>query len=628
MPTADELARARSALLAQGFGAPPPASLIPGLAPPSAPMAPQAHMPPPPMPGFDPRAMAAPMAPAAPRPMITQEQIEAEEARLAREKSLHAPGAATAATPAAARLILQAQKDEAGKPKIYGPPPEANENERRVYTTKPIEMTGKAPAARGGGGGGGGTNPIAALTAARKGDEKTILGTYDAEKQSIDDATRGAAIQTSERADAMERLAREQETRAAEEAAYQRDYEGVRAQYMDESNKLTQEIRESKVDPNRLFSSKSDAGSFATAIALAIGGAAGGMLQAVKGGENTFVAQLNRTIDRDIAAQETAIRNKKDALGAKQNLFAQLRQSHNDSATARLQTKNAMLESAKTTIEAQSIRLGTPEHLANGQRAMTLIERQQADLKRQIDAAAEAGAIKQAQAAAGARAAEEERRFKRGVELQKLANEGRKLDIEEAKETGGKLGEKFVATDHIVDAQGNKIPTGYVARSAEVAQKRTDGLTAAKKVSQLYQDAIDEREQQGKLGRLTSRNEGSIVGTPEWKTRNTARRNAILLAKKEIDHLGALSGSDRELEDPGDMNAMDLIGDSTTDRLRAQKKIVDDAIKTETEQEGGARYAKQIGPNGREVLVPLGALNAPVNDRAVQRLNPDGSPRR
>jgi hypothetical protein len=272
-------------------------------------------------------------------------------------------------------------------------------------------------------------------------------------------------------------------------------------------------------------------------------------------------------------------------------------------------------------MEAEAKRLGNPVAAANAERGINAIDRQQASVQLDIDKAERDASIRAQAAAAAARAAAEERNFKRGVELEKLRIENRKVDVDEAKESGGaKLGERFVATGQ--DA-ATGAATGYLARNGKVAEERTNGLAASKKAVQLIDQILALRDEQGKLGRFTSRGDGSFLGTPKWKTEAKGAAAELQLQLKEINKLGAVSeGFDAttlERLAPGNVTALDALGDETNDKLRAARARILSNAQNEGAQEAGTQVAKQVGPDGREVYVPLGRVQAPTNARAVPR---------
>ena len=339
---------------------------------------------------------------------------------------------------------------------------------------------------------------------------------------------------------------------------------------------------------------------------------------------NDFVDTINRNIDRDISAQEGQIANEKTAIGERQNLYGQMIASHKDSTLARAQTKNAMWEAAKVQLDAEATRLGTDVARANADRGIGLIGRKQIELQRDLDAAEEQAAARAAAARAAAAAAREKMLFERGVKLEELRQGNRKIDIDEAKEGGG--GGRFVATgnDPVTGA-----PTGYVARDKESAGKQADGIAATSQVIDAAKRILARREEQGKLGRFTSRGDGSPLGTPKWKTENNVDAALMKAQANKALGLGTMDAGTAPILDAlaGNPNQMDVLGDEQNDKLRAFIAANERNLDIAKRGTAGQLAEKRIDERGREVIVPSGRQLAPANPRAVQRYNGDGTPK-
>lgn len=523
------------------------------------------------------------------------------------------------------------------------PPNERSEGKAAAPVPGGASVEAARQALAGRGGGGGGASPISKLQSTVKADEQRILGTYATEKEAMDKASRAEQMQTDDAAQRMKGMANDVEARAAEEAGYQRDYEEQRNAFRAQTQQLTEEIRTSKIDPQRLYG----APKFGSAIAIAIGGAVAGMFQAMKGGDNQFVSAINRNIDLDIQAQQSAIDNKKSAVQARNTLYGQLVASHQDAALARLQTKNAMLEAAKMQLDAEAKRLGNPIAAANAERAINAVDRQQAEIQRSIDVAERDAAIRAQAAAAAARAAAEERNFRRGVELEKLRQDNRKLDIEEMKETGGgKPGERFVATG--TDPKSGA-PVGFMARNGEVAKNVTEQLAALTQQRELVQQAIAIRDKEGALGRTVDRGiaqsalegVGNLavpfgqqlgvgkalapnLGTPEWRQKAGQIGEQLKVGFIKANQLGTLDKGTQEVGERviGDLTSRDTFNDDATNRARAYQENLDRQIRTLQKAQAGTQVAKVVGPDGRETYVPIGQAEGPDNKRTVPRGEP------
>ena len=456
----------------------------------------------------------------------------------------------------------------------------------------------------------------------RRADEAAYLATFGAERTAAREANDASLVVRDENAQATARLARQQEELAANEAAFQRDEAEARATYRAQTQRQVDEVREMKVDPGRYYR---DANSW-TGVLTAVGGALAGALSGFQGrGDNAFVDIINKNIDRDINAQVQAIGQKNASIADRNSLYGQLVASHKDETLARAQTRMAMLESARTHAESEAQRLGTVEAQKRFEVLDTQLARTQEQAKAAVDGAEEQAAIRKAQAEAQARAAwaaaqaaERRQRFKDGLELEDRRLKEKQIDLEHG-DGSSKPNSKnatFVAVGK--DEKGN--PIGFHARDVETAKKRTEDLKNGRALLKMYDQIINNREQEGKLGRVTSRGEGSFLGTPKWKTDNAVVAKKILLTEKNIDQLGALSGSDMELESLGDVNANDALGDTTTDRLKMRRKLVEENLKLAEQGEAGSRSRKVVGADGRPTFVPLeGPANAPNNPKTVQR---------
>ena len=456
----------------------------------------------------------------------------------------------------------------------------------------------------------------------RKRDEQGYLATFDDEREAAGRLSEAQQVRLDEQAQAKAREARLMEEQAANEAAFQRDEADARAAYRAQTQRQVDEVREMKVDPGRYYR---DANSW-TGVLTAVGGALAGALSGFQGrSDNAFVDIINKNIDRDINAQVQAIGQKNASIADRNSLYAQLVASHKDETLARAQTRMAMLESARTHAESEAMRLGTPEAKARADALDAQLARQQEQAKAAVDGAEEQAAIRKAQALAAARgaaAAAAERRADKarefGLKLEEQRLKEKQIDLEHGDGSSKPTGKNatFVATGK--DDKGNAI--GFHARDVETAKKRTEDLKNGRALLKMYDQIINNREQEGKLGRVTSRGEGSFLGTPKWKTDNAVVAKKILLTEKNIDQLGALSGSDMELESLGDVNANDALGDTTTDRLRMRRKLVEDNLKLAEQGEAGTRSRKTVGADGRPMFEPLeGPANAPNNPKTVQR---------
>lgn len=454
-------------------------------------------------------------------------------------------------------------------------------------------------------------------------DNAAIAGTFDAEGEAVRkaaDAETAKALAASSR---MEEMANLQARKAREEEKIAADADAERTRYREQTDRLATELREKKIDPSRLYGNQSTA----ERISFAIMGAIGGLHQAAfKSQSNPFLDQLNKNIDRDIAAQVHDLDTQKSVLAERQSIYGQMRAAHGDSALARGQVKAAMLDAAKMQLESEAARIGTPIAQARADQQIAGIDRQAAELRRNNDVAEAQAAQRAAQAAAAARAAAEEKAFQRGTTLEKLRLEDKKIELEHGGKALEKMDERFVQTD--VDS-ATKQPKGYFARNAKVAEEQTEGLAAAQEAVELARRILGRRTKEGAVGRLTSRGEDSPLGTPTWKTANQVDQALMLTKANRAAKLGTLdSGSKPILEamTGKDPNALDLIGNDTDDRLREFISANERFLEIQRNAQAGQQVQKVVKPDGREQYVRLGKANVTSNPRTEQRFGPDGKP--
>lgn len=186
------------------------------------------------------------------------------------------------------------------------------------------------------------------------------------------------------------------------------------ADYSAETQKQIDDVRSKTIDPNRAYS---DTGSKVTAV---LGGVLGGIYQGLNHlSSNPFIDQMNRVIDRDIAAQETDLKTKKEAIGERKGLLAEMRATYKDEALAKIQARNLYYEGAKEELMAQAAQYDSPAIQARADQAITAMTREQTKLD--INEA-----IRKAAAAQAAGAAAEHRRqidFENALKYQHAQNE-------------------------------------------------------------------------------------------------------------------------------------------------------------------------------------------------------------
>lgn len=458
-------------------------------------------------------------------------------------------------------------------------------------------------------------------TQKRRADEQDYLASFGAERAALQRANDAGAVVRDEDAQAEARIARQKEEYAANEASFQRDEAAARDAFRAQTQKQIDEVRNATIDPGRLYR---DSGAL-TGVMVGIGGALAGMSAALnKTDPDAFAKVIQRHIDRDVDAQVRGLAQKNAGIADRNTMYAQLVADNRDAVLSRAQTTAAMLESARGMAAAEAKRLGTPEAQARFEALDAQLARQQAQAKAQVDGAEEQAAARAAQALANARAAaaaaaaaREEKMFQRGVTLEKLRLEGKKIDVDAADKPG--LAGRFVATGQ---DPATKQPTGYIARDVASAKEEQEGITSAQEAIAAARRILAERTAQGTWGRATSRGAGNPLGAAPWVTK-VAVDHGILLAKaNKAMKMGTMdAGTAPILEAVAGKGAADtdLIGDETNDRLREFIAINERFLEIGRQQAAGLQAVKAADASGREVVIPTGKQAAPANEREVKR---------
>lgn len=455
-------------------------------------------------------------------------------------------------------------------------------------------------------GGGGGVAGPRGPSDYEKG-TKALRGTYDEDKG----ATQRGATAEEDRANLIASGAQDIAKQKMDDQAIQQMEAANARQHFDDYSAETQrqidDVRSKRIEPNRAYS---DTGS---AVLAAIGGALGGLYQGInKLSSNPFIDQMNKNIDRDIAAQETDLRTQKEGIGERKGLLAEMRATYKDEALAKLQARNLYYEGAKEELAARAAEYDSPAIQSRADLAITALTREQTKLD--INEAIRKAAA--AQAAGAAAEAMRQRDFENRLKLHHAQTEDRKLDIEEGKtgrEAGKEDNQRFVSTGK--DAQGN--PTGYLEGNAERAKERETATIAAQKLLKQLDRVQAIRNEQGTGGRIASE---AVHGLYDTKAANelAVLESEMTTTAAQAAHLGALSESDRGLMTAKFRN-MNSPGSGADERLDEIRRITQAGLDAESESAAGARATKYVGKDGREHIVVHGTSNAPNNQRAVPR---------
>lgn len=223
-----------------------------------------------------------------------------------------------------------------------------------------------------------------------------MMGAYDAQIGAAHDmgtaqidkahAEAGLYAETSRRMKEDADLARQ------EDATYAKHFDAQ----MSEIQRQMDDVRTRKIQPMSMRSD--DPGLDAIGF---IGAVVGGIYAGLTGKDNPFLAEMNKIIDRQIAADEKNLENEREGVHQKFNLLGQQRQIFQDHRLAREAARNLYYEGLKQDILAEGANQDAKAYKANADEAAADITLLQGGLQKQLaDAAA-----RQSAAAAAARTA-------------------------------------------------------------------------------------------------------------------------------------------------------------------------------------------------------------------------------
>lgn len=240
--------------------------------------------------------------------------------------------------------------------------------------------------------------------------------------------------------------------------------------FIQDSTRMADELAQQKVDPKRLFRDQSTWDK----VQLGAGAAIGGWLAGWRGdGDNKFLDQVNRDIDRDLKAQELELDNKRAALSQRNSILSQMVQTSGNLAAGRTAARAMMLQGVKQHIEGEMLRAGIPVADAKNSVLVNKLEQDVSAMREQAAKENYARAQAAAAAAAAQRAAAEQKTWDRMIQLKTLQNQELQIRGERAKDVDSrveKLGqtlgdEKFQKGKAVTDALA-----AQVARTPEGEQ--------------------------------------------------------------------------------------------------------------------------------------------------------------
>lgn len=136
-------------------------------------------------------------------------------------------------------------------------------------------------------------------------------------------------------------------------------------------SEATEKFSSGSVDPNRFFNNLSTGDKIVGALAIAIGGIAGGMNGT---GKNSAMDIIDNAINRDIEAQKTDLEKKQVYAGMKKNEYNDLVEKLGNETRATEMLRAQALSASKAKLESIMTGLKSQEQIANAQQAVGVIE--------------------------------------------------------------------------------------------------------------------------------------------------------------------------------------------------------------------------------------------------------------
>lgn len=161
-----------------------------------------------------------------------------------------------------------------------------------------------------------------------------------------------------------------------------------RKQALEEQQKKWQQAQEeankATIDPDQYWKD----GGAARRMMGAIGGAVGGMLQGLQGGENQFLKEVDKNIALNIQSQREALGQKKQKVADAANVLGQMRQRFGDERAADVATHMWYREQTKARLDQQAAEIGTKTARNNANMAIAQLDEANADDQMKLDAMA------------------------------------------------------------------------------------------------------------------------------------------------------------------------------------------------------------------------------------------------
>jgi len=389
---------------------------------------------------------------------------------------------------------------------------------------------------------------------------------YDRERRAIGEAV-GLEVQGQEMLarQAMERADAEEAYRA-QQAAHENERRQVEGEARASIVRAADRLAQMRVDPGRYYRNAGVVGMLGNAIAVGLGA----MGEALGGGPNVALQQINAAIDRDIASQEQDIATASEDVSNRRGILGDVQREMTTRQGAIEATRAIMFRELAAQAEAQSAGQGSAEAQAAGRRLRDALLTQQEQAQAAAERAEIEGMLELRQTVARirrdeARAAQEE------IRAGRMAAAG----------MGGGAARQETATSAqwaaFRDGMANGLPRDLAAQSAGIPEHLWPSLTGSPVTTEQRSalDAMDAGLRIIEQGIEESRVSGDIEGVglldsnlPAFLQSDQGLRMRIAI-NNMIDLLGRLRSGAAISEDEERRFSRLIEGGGTERELRA-----------------------------------------------------------
>lgn len=331
-----------------------------------------------------------------------------------------------------------------------------------------------------------------------------------------------------------------------DEALYQKNHAALDQQ----TQALTDDVANAKIDPTRLWSGASTGNKVLASIGILLSGIGSGMA----GGQNLAMNVIQKAIDNDIEAQ-------KSELGKKQNLLTQNYRRYGDLEIARAATASQLNAAAQGQIAAAAARAQGPAAAAAAHQALAGLRAQNAQ------------------------------------NLQIVAAQQTKNEI---LNSGGGPGLTPALAEQVAPKRWLHTPMGIqIAKTEEDAKVLTDGQTQASSINKQLDDMI-----------TFARTEGTTLPGTKKNAIAQSMATSLKLALKgpAVYNLGAISKEDGKMLDEVVSDPGSIFTDRSIAVLMEQKKRLKDGMANQYSSRL-MNPGRLGGVQNRDVPVPGAAMS-------------------